>query len=148
MREPLLPVFPPTKQEAIHIASALTAQLVRGKTLNAPIGKYAIAICKVFDMPLAPGEDAMKISFDKLIEWRHAISFNVVRPKEFEVLIPQLIEIYGRTEELGIRGAIASEVQTRNDRKAANKYRKPREEYRRRENTAAPLYLPENPFND
>lgn len=145
MREPILPVFPPTKQEAISIASRLTQQLIVGKNLNAPIGKYALSICRVFEIPLLPNEDAIKVAFDKLIEWRHAISFNIVRPKEFEVLIPQLIEIYGRTEELGIRGAIASEVQTRNDRKAANKYR----QYRRRQNTTpSPLFLPENPYAD
>ncbi|MGL4619941.1 MAG: hypothetical protein ACRCZS_12910 [Chroococcidiopsis sp.] len=148
MKPPILPVFAPTKHQAIEICSKLIGQLQIGNKLNAPIGKYGNSICQAFHIPLAPGENALKVAFDKLIEWRSAISFNIVRAEEFERILPKLIEIYGKTEELGIRGAIASEVKTREQRKTSNKCRKPKEAYRRRQATAAPLFMPEDPYAD
>jgi hypothetical protein len=147
-KPPVLPINPPTKQQAIGIASKLIGQLQIGNKLNVPIEKYALAICEAFDIPLLPGEKALKIAFDKLIEWRHAISFNIVRAGEIEKIMPKLINIYGKTEGLGIRGAIAADVKTRDDRRKATTCRKPRGQHRRRQAQTPPLFTPEEPYAD
>ncbi|MGL4618799.1 MAG: hypothetical protein ACRCZS_07030 [Chroococcidiopsis sp.] len=144
----ILPVFPPTKKDAFKITSDLISQIGLGQRLNIPIGKYGQSVCQVFHIPLAAGEDPCKVALNKLIEWRHAILYNIVRADEFEKILPKLIEVYGKTEDLGIRSAIASEVKTREQRKASNKYRKPKELCRRRQAHTPPLFVPKEPFND
>jgi len=147
-REVILPIEAPVKQRAISLASNLANRLAQGHKAGMPIGKYGSKVCEVFKIPLLPGENPVKIAFDKLIEWRTAIGFGVVKAYEYERLLPALQKIYGQSEELGIRGAIAAELKTRDKRRAAMRNRKPKENYRRSQNDAAPLYYSDEPYGD
>ncbi len=55
-RKPLLNTSVPLKQNAVSTASNLLGALVHGQRLNLPIGKYAIAVCNIFKIPLLAGE--------------------------------------------------------------------------------------------
>lgn len=147
-RKPVLPVALPIKQRATMLAANLSNELARGQKAGIPIGKYGVEICKLFKIPLAPGENPVKIAFNKLCEWRHAVSFGIVKASEYEYLIPKLQEIYGQSNELGIRGAIATEIKTRDERRRAMRSRQPKEHYHRRKGVA-PLYYPDSdPYGD
>jgi hypothetical protein len=116
-------------------------ELMKGGQYRVPVAKYAYEICKLFSIPLLPGESAVTVAAKKLQEWRAQVSFRMVADEDIESVLPQLEIILGT-----IRQAIASKLSSRQQRKKANDYRKPKH---RNVQGARPLDLPEgDPYGD
>jgi hypothetical protein len=139
--QPLLSTAPTIRQRAISVATQLMTELNKGGHYRIPVAKYACEICKLFKIPLLPKESAIQVVTKKLQDWRTQISFKRISDADIEAVLDQLETILGT-----IRQAIASKIVTREQRKKANDYRKPKH---RNVLGTRPLDLPEgDPYSD
>ncbi len=139
--KPLLPLNPTLRQRAIGVATRLMTELMKGGQYRVPVAKYAYEICKLFSIPLLPGESAVTVAAKKLQEWRAQVSFRMVADEDIESVLPQLEIILGT-----IRQAIASKLSSRQQRKKANSSRQPKH---RHMPSTRPLDLPPaDPYAD
>ncbi len=139
--KPLLRTEPTTRQRAISVATQLMTELNKGGHYRIPVAKYACEICKLFKIPLLPKESAIQVATKKLQDWRTQVGFKRISDADIEAVLPQLETILGT-----IRQAIASKIVTREQRKKANDYRKPKH---RNVQGTRPLDLPEgDPYSD
>lgn len=142
--QPLLSTEPTTRQRAISVATHLPLELNKGERYRIPVAKYACEICKLFEIPLLPGESAIQVATKKLQDWRIQIGLKRISNSELEFVLLPLETSLG-----AIRQAIASKLSSREQRKKATNRRQPR---RRVTSEVNPLHLPEqwggNPYDD
>lgn len=139
---PLLPIANSEKEKAKRVSTALISEIEKGVRIGAPIGKWCLEVCKIFEIPVLPGENPSTIAKNKLIEWRMAVGYNMI-PIEELAIARELEQILGN-EVTGIKTAIASELKTRQERQNAAMFR----QYKRRNNPAPPLYFSDDPYGD
>jgi hypothetical protein len=139
--QPLLSTTPTIRQSAISAATQLITELNKGGQYRLPVAKYACKICKLFKIPLLPNESAIQVATKKLQDWRTQVGFKRISDADIKAALPQLETILGT-----IRQAIAAKLKSREQRKKANDYRKPKH---RNVQGARPLDLPEgDPYGD
>jgi hypothetical protein len=139
--KPLLQIEATTRRRAIGVSTQLMTELAKGGHYRIPVAKYASEICKLFAVPLLPGESTIQVATKKLQHWRSQIGFKRIADADIEAVLPELQTILGT-----IRQAIAAKLLTREQRKKANKHRKPKH---RNVSSVPPLDLPEgDPYAD
>jgi hypothetical protein len=142
--QPLLSTEPTTRQRAVSVATQLATEMNKGERYRIPVGKYACEICKLFEIPLLPKESVIKVATKKLQDWGLQIGLKRISNADLEAVLPQLETILG-----AIRQAIASKINSREQRKKANGYRLPKQ---RITSAVNPIHLPEqwggNPYDD
>ncbi|MEE3716973.1 hypothetical protein V2H45_09470 [Tumidithrix elongata RA019] len=138
--KPLLPLDATLRQRAIGATTRLIAEFTKSDKYCIPVAKYAQEVCTLFRIPLLPMESPVSVAVKKLQEWRAQVNFRMVVDADIEAVLPQL-ESLVKT----IRMAIASKIVTREQRKQANKRRRPKA----RNTFPSPLYQTgEDPYAD